>query len=149
MLTAAGLKVGTITYLDDPERPAGIIDTEPSGHTLVGTAVALRVNRTSNQPETQRDSNLDTGFASEAEPVESLEGSRSIPFTFDPVRLGLRTLTDREYELRLVVSDDEGERVVIERQVPAGESVSTVVTVFGEALLQTYINDVFFQAWSP
>jgi beta-lactam-binding protein with PASTA domain len=149
MLSAAGLEVGTVTYLDDPERPAGIVSTEPTGHTLVGTAIALHVNRISDQSDTPRGSILGEPATSEEETEESIQGRRSIPFTFDPVRLGLRTLTDSEYELRLVVNDNEGERVVIERQVPAGQSVSTVVTVFGDALLQTYINDVFFQAWSP
>lgn len=78
------------------------------------------------------------------------EGGRLIPFTFDPTVLGVRSLTERDYDLRLVVRDDLGERVVLDRRVAAGEAVRTTVVVRGEEpLLQTYVNDVFFQAWRP
>lgn len=74
---------------------------------------------------------------------------RRVSVTFDPANLGVRSLLERDYDLRLVVQDDNGERTVIDRRVGAGESVSAVVLVEGDAMLQTYINGVFFQAWRP
>ena len=78
------------------------------------------------------------------------QSGRLIPFTFDPATLGVRSLLERDYDLRLVVRDDGGERAVLDRRVPAGQAVRTTVVVRGdEPLLQTYVNDVFFQAWRP
>lgn len=74
---------------------------------------------------------------------------RRVSVTFDPATLGVRSLLERDYDLRLVVQDDNGERTAIDRRVGAGESVSAIVVVEGDAMLQTYINDVFFQAWRP
>src|SRR5690625_2493550 len=85
----------------------------------------------------------------EPEQEELPEGARRIPVTFDPTNLGVRALLEDEYDLRLVVQDEQGERVVIDQRVPAGEVVRDDVIVYGDALLQTYINGVFFQAWRP
>ena len=73
-----------------------------------------------------------------------------MPFSFDPTHMGVRKLLEEPYQLRVVVSDERGERVVLDRRVAAGERVTTSVPVYGqEAMLQTYIDDVFFQAWRP
>jgi beta-lactam-binding protein with PASTA domain len=76
-------------------------------------------------------------------------GGRRVTVTFDPATLGVRSLLERSYDLRLVVKDETGERTVLDRRVRAGEKVSVVVIVRGDALLQTFINGVFFQAWRP
>ena len=75
--------------------------------------------------------------------------TRTIPFTFDPTNLGMGSLANRDYKLALKVIDDEGERTVFEEVVPPGGIVSTNVTVYGDALLQTYLNDDLFQVWNP
>ena len=63
--------------------------------------------------------------------------------------MGVRRLLEQPYQLRLVISDDRGERTALDQRLDAGEVVSTTVVVYGEAMLQTYIDDVFFQAWRP
>ena len=75
--------------------------------------------------------------------------ARTLPFTFDPTNLGMGSLANRDYKLALRVIDDEGERTIFEEIVPPGGIVSTSVTVYGDALLQTYLNDILFQAWNP
>lgn len=78
------------------------------------------------------------------------DGSRTIPFRFEPAAVGIASLMREPYRLRLVVSDDEGERVEFDRQLAAGEGLAVPVRVVGdEPLLQTFINDLFFQAWRP
>lgn len=77
------------------------------------------------------------------------DGGRVVPFAFDPGRLGVASLTRNDYALRLVVRDADGERTALEGIVPAGEAVFADVRVAGDALLQTYVNDIFFQAWAP
>ena len=95
---------------------------------------------------------LDRAGTDEGDRVEEFDlepSGRRVSVTFDPATLGVRSLLERDYDLRLVVQDDNGERTVIDRRVDAGEPVSAVVMIEGDALLQTYINDVFFQAWRP
>ena len=75
--------------------------------------------------------------------------ARTLPFTFDPTNLGMGSLANRDYKLALRVVDDQGERTVFEEVVPPGGIVTTSVTVYGDALLQTYLNDILFQAWNP
>jgi beta-lactam-binding protein with PASTA domain len=78
------------------------------------------------------------------------DGSRIIPFRFDPAQVGVASLTREPYELRLVVEDAQGRRTVFDRRLAAGEGVAVPVQVFGdEPLLQTFVNDSFFQAWRP
>lgn len=78
------------------------------------------------------------------------DGSRIIPFRFDPASVGIASLAREAYALRLVISDDEGERVAFDRELAAGERVEISVRVVGdEAMLQTFINGSFFQAWRP
>ncbi|HZW98562.1 MAG TPA: hypothetical protein VFF10_00745, partial [Trueperaceae bacterium] len=77
-------------------------------------------------------------------------GSRTIPFTFDPTFMGVRRLLEEPYRLQLIVSDERGERTVFDEELDPGEVASTSVPVYGpDALLQTYIDGVFFQAWRP
>jgi hypothetical protein len=78
------------------------------------------------------------------------DGSRIIPFRFDPASVGIASLAREAYALRLVIADDEGERVAFDRELAAGERVEIPVRVVGdEAMLQTFINGSFFQAWRP
>jgi len=160
LLLAAGLEIGDVRQLDDPELPAGVVTVEPAGYTLKGTPVLLEVN--GSEP---LDTTIDP-FASPGEPsfptgpsdsagnlsIGSEVGEplfRTVPFSFDPEMLGVRSLMDSDYQLRLIVVDDRGERTVLDRLVGAGQSVSTTITIYGDAILQTFINDIFFQAWSP
>jgi beta-lactam-binding protein with PASTA domain len=78
------------------------------------------------------------------------DGSRIIPFRFDPAQVGVASLTRDPYRLRVVVNDDQGERIVLDRRLEAGEGVAISVQIYGdEPLLQTFVNDSFFQAWRP
>ncbi|MEX2501126.1 MAG: PASTA domain-containing protein [Trueperaceae bacterium] len=171
-LSAAGLRLGPVEVTYDPDRPQGVLETLPSGTTVAGAFVALVVNApegsevdlgpdpdraiVTNENDTSPDrfdserellagGNDDDG---DGEPLP--EGARRVPFHFDPSVLGVRSLMQESYQLRLVVRDDSGERDVLQRQVPGGEAVDVQVVVHGdEALLQTYVNGVFFQAWRP
>lgn len=178
-LQAAQLRLGQITYVDDPEQPQGVVGVTPTGYTLPGTPILLTINGQEPTPLTGFEwpplggsdgaSSGDSG-ASGAEQQGSVaggsesqgvtipgtnvqlqaDGSRVVPFTFDPTFMGVRRLLEQPYSLRLVVSDDRGERSVLDTVAQPGEIVSASVTVYGdEALLQTYIDEVFFQAWRP
>jgi beta-lactam-binding protein with PASTA domain len=176
LLRAQGLTVGALSYIDDPEQPSGVVSYQPVGYTLSGSPISIVINgderleaeppselfddvtrpTTTRPPSTASpirpitgtpSSQADTSATTEADAVP--EGGRTIPFNFDPVSQGLRSLESQPYKLTLVVSDDRGERTVIDRNLAAGEGVRETVTVFGDALLQTYINDLLFQAWNP
>ncbi|HZJ10012.1 MAG TPA: PASTA domain-containing protein [Trueperaceae bacterium] len=167
-LRAAQLAVGQITYVQDPSKPEGVVAVQPTGYTLPGTPVLLTINGEPNAfafPDSTSPlpgvddvtpgvvdrppgAGLDAGQADR--PAGPADGARQVPFTFDPTFMGVRRLLEEPYQLRLVITDDRGERTVLDRSLAAGEILSTTVDVYGEeAMLQTYIDDVFFQAWRP
>lgn len=167
-LRAAQLAVGQITYVQDPTKPQGVVAVQPTGYTLPGTPVLLTINgepdtfafpdRGSLQPgmddltpgAVDSPSRSGAGAGQADAGATPVDGVRQVPFTFDPTFMGVRRLLEEPYQLRLVVTDDRGERTVLDRSLAAGEVASTTVDVYGEeALLQTYIDDVFFQAWRP
>lgn len=166
LLRAAGLGLGELHYVDNPDLPSGtVVETSPSAYTLRGMPVSLTLNAPSGAFDDLRRETAELELAIDEDDGE-LEGEsgpttleaeldgledmgRRVSVTFDPAALGVRALLERDYDLRLLVEDDAGERTVIDRRVRAGETVSAVVLVEGDALLQTYINGVFFQAWRP
>jgi serine/threonine-protein kinase len=150
-LRSAGLSIGPVETVRRDDVPRGVVGTRPSGLTVAGAPVTLIVNRADGEAPS------DGGFADGGDgggdggdPFDIGDGARTVPFRFDPGELGVRSLVEQPYRLRLVVRDDDGERTVFDRTVPAGDEVRTNVIVRGEApLLQTYVNGVFFQAWRP
>ncbi len=166
-LRAAQLALGPVHFVDDPTRAAGVVEVRPAGFTVVGSPVALVVNGP--VPAADRPGIVGGEFDLELPPGRDDEpataeleipapgttlvqpdGSRLIPFRFDPSLVGVAALTREPFRLTLVVSDDSGERTVLDRDFEAGESVVTSVQVVGdEPLLQTFINGSFFQAWRP
>ncbi len=87
--------------------------------------------------------------AEDTAPVAASDNSRQIPFNFDPSFLGVASLNEQAYRFKLVTIDERGERILLERVVNPGDAVSASLTIYGEATLQTYINDILFQAWNP
>lgn len=77
------------------------------------------------------------------------DGARIVNFAFDPTFLGIPRLLNEPYELELIVQDDRGERSLFKTMADAGRPVASLIPVYGDAMLQTYIDGVFFQAWSP
>lgn len=173
-LQAAQLRVGPITYVDDPEQPQGVLAVSPTGYTLPGTPILMTINGAEPAPLPGFDLPLGDGGGTDGIGVDpgistnqggtqtgtetipgtnsqlQSDGSRVVPFNFDPTFMGVRRLLEQQYSLRLVISDDRGERTVVDTLAQPGEVVSASVTVYGdEALLQTYIDGVFFQAWRP
>ena len=146
LLRMAGLKLGRVSFIQTDESPTGVTAFEPVGYTLSGSPVTLVVNSseagallltptdtTMRQPETT------------ASPSPSRTNGRVVPFTFDPHQVGIT----REFNLRLVIVDNGGERTVLDRRVEPGQTVSTAITIFGDAQLQTFIDNQLYQAWSP
>ena len=165
-IRAAQLSLGPVRFVDDPTRPAGVVEVRPSGFTVVGSPVALVVNGpVADDPVVPFEPTITLGENDSAngdddepevfvpEPGTTAvqdDGSRLIPFRFDPSQVGVASLTREPYRLTLVVSDAAGERTVLDRELGAGEGVVTSVRVEGdEPLLQTFINGSFFQAWRP
>ncbi len=166
-LRAAQLALGPVHFIDDVTRPAGVVEVRPGGYTVVGSPVALVVNGPVADVDRPGFTFGDTDPAPLADEDDApivvepdvpapgtialqADGSRLIPFRFDPSQVGVAALTREAYRLTLVVSDDAGERTVLDRDLEAGESVVTSVQVVGdEPLLQTFINGSFFQAWRP
>ncbi|CAN5684690.1 hypothetical protein BH23DEI1_BH23DEI1_13910 [soil metagenome] len=92
----------------------------------------------------------DDGVPAPGTTVVQADGSRIIPFRFDPAYVGVASLTRNAYSLRLVVNDAQGERTVLDRRLAAGEGVAIGVEVHGDGpVLTSYVNDSFFQMWSP
>jgi hypothetical protein len=148
-LRSAGLAIGPVETVRRDDLPGGVVETRPAGLTVAGAPVALVVNRAAGDVPTRGDEALGEDRDERPDLVVG-DGARTVPFRFDPSELGVRILTEQAYRLRLVVRDDEGERTVLDRSVPAGQEVRATVRVRGEApLLQTYVNGVFFQAWRP
>ncbi len=156
-LEAAQLRIGHVAYVQQSDKPQGVMKVEPSGYTLPGTPVQLTVNGTPGANDLQSsgagNGPSSTGAGSGANGgsgAASSGGTRTVPFTFDPRSMGLKRLMDHAYQLKLVVRDAQGERTVLDRAMKAGESFVMTVQVHGsDALLQTYIDGVFFQAWRP
>ena len=167
-LRAAQLALGPVRFIDDDTRSAGVVEVRPAGYTVVGSPVALVVNGPvadadrpgfslgDTDPAPLENGDDDAPSVVEADvPAPGTialqaDGSRLIPFRFDPAQVGVASLTREAYRLTLVVNDDAGERTVLDRELEAGESVVTSVQVVGdEPLLQTFINGSFFQAWRP
>ena len=171
LLDASGLALGPVTYIADPAQPGGVVSFEPNGYTLTGSPVGLTLN-SAGAPLTDLPTPLNpegtvplppdpaattslgepsaTGFAgssTDASPP-SAPGSRTIPFTFDPVQQGLN-LNTGDYKFTLKIVDDQGERTLYDAVVGPDETVNLSVTVYGEAQLQIFINDNIYQAWSP
>ena len=81
-------------------------------------------------------------------PTVSSDGSRDLPFVFDPKQQGIAALMEQSYNLRLEVQDDRGQRELFNRMMSAGEGVNASYKVYGEAQVQAFINDILYQAWS-
>jgi eukaryotic-like serine/threonine-protein kinase len=171
-LRGAQLEVGPVRRIDDPSLPTGVVEVRPAGYTVAGSAIALTVNGAAQpgDPDAVSDADLIADGPASFGPVVPPEvptiedvrvpdpgtsqiqddGSRVIPFRFEPATVGVASLMREPYRLRLVVADDEGERTVFDRQLAAGEALAVPVRVVGdEPLLQTFLNGSFFQAWRP
>jgi beta-lactam-binding protein with PASTA domain len=176
-LRAAQLDLGAVQRIEDPSLPEGVVEARPAGYTVVGSPVSLVVNGPAVVEDRPFDAFSDprpSGIGVDAGPppgpddvdpgdgppaddvpapgttVVQADGSRLIPFRFDPASVGVASLTREPYRLTLVVADAEGERTVLDRDLAAGEGVSVSVRVVGdEPLVQTFINGSFFQAWRP
>ena len=193
-LRRAGLSLGNILYIDDPEQPPGIVSFAPSGYTLRGSPVEVTINRLglnesisdirtpasggsdldfpptagigpsipdedaqgsiSVRPSSRPDSadTLNTASPDTASPrvsVAQADGGRLIDFRFDPATSGIPSLAGKPVRLRLEVEDERGERILFDQNVPAGQNVNLPVTVYGDATLREYINDILFRSWNP
>lgn len=174
-LRAAQLQVGAVRRVEDATLPEGVVEAVPSGYTVAGSPIALTVNGAPTPAdfgiggddrlrpfgdEPSRDPLEDDRLEAASTPEEVVpapgtsrveaDGARVIPFRFDPATVGVASLTREPYRLTVVLSDGEGERTVLDRDLAAGEGVEISVRVVGdEPLLQTFINDSFFQAWRP
>lgn len=164
-LRAAGLELGWVNYIEDEEQDEGIVAFRPEGHTLPGTPVTVTVNgvaegenvaladdRLAAGPGDREERDFPPGLGVTRQPLaadddELEDGARRVPFRFDPAAYGLPQ--DQSFEFRLEVSDEEGDRTLIERTLRPGDSVDTLILLYDQAVLQIYINDSLFSAWSP
>jgi hypothetical protein len=69
-----------------------------------------------------------------------------IPYTFDPKQLGISDLLENPYQLRLEVQDNQGQRDAFNETVPAGQTIRVPLTLYGEAYIQIFVNDILFMA---
>lgn len=153
MLRAAGLEVAWVDYIDDADKPPGVVEVRPSGYTLPGTPMAVTVNGAAAGENvllpTDRPSEPAPPTAPVAQPPAPppTPAGRTVPINFNPSDYGF--LRGQEYRFELVVLDDHGQRTVIDRVVPPDRSVNTSVQVQGQAEIQISINGQLFTAWSP
>lgn len=74
-------------------------------------------------------------------------GGRAIPIAYDPADYSF--LQGRAYEFQVEVTDEEGSRVALSRQMGPDEPVEDSVTVYGEAELRMYIDGQIILAYNP
>lgn len=85
-----------------------------------------------------------------SQPVVNNGTGRGVPINFSPASYTF--LQGRSVRYRLVVADTQGERTVIDEVLSSSESISETITVygtFGEVSIRTYIDDEYFQGWTP
>lgn len=171
-LQAAGLRVGwVVPETFDPAKPRGVLAVTPADHTLWGTPVTLRTNgnagtyrvrepapppgpfaalgRVTAQPNAPRQpSGVATapGRTGRAASPLPASGGREVPINVDPATYSF--LQGRAYELRVEVTDDAGDRVVLDRSLGPDEVVDDVVTVYGETELRMYIDGQIILAYN-
>jgi beta-lactam-binding protein with PASTA domain len=167
-LQQAGLKVLDVRVTQRSDRPAGVTTVAPDGMTVEQAGVIMTLNRPPDAPETPTsveapmaeptvagsvqdapDQALPATIQATA-PLRQSPTERRVDFRFDPDDVSLSSLQTQPYRLELVVEDAGGRRSLFDTRVPGGTAVEATVFVEGdEALLQTFVNGVFFQAWRP
>jgi beta-lactam-binding protein with PASTA domain len=166
-LRNAGLTIGVMTFINDPAQVSGVVTYSPSQYTLANSPVMLTINGPVQSLPTvqpQQDPNQPPQVVlqgspnqAQATPTPSVptatvnpDGSREVPFSFDPGQWGISQLMDQDYKLRVSANDVQGEgRELINRTVPAGQPVSATLKIYGEATVQIYINELLFSAYNP
>lgn len=160
-LQASQLRVGNVTWVQRADVPQGVVEAAPSSYTVPGTPIELTVNGTPGDTPLPTFPNAGNGGLPNAPGSGAAPGqqeqrpsaggaTRTVPFVFNPANMGVKRLMEKPYQLKLVVTDADGERTVLDRTLQPGQGVTTSVTVNGDSpLLQTYIDGVFFQAWRP
>lgn len=161
-LRSAGLRVVWVSEDPyDPAEPRGVSEISPSGHTLRGTPVSLRVNGSagsfrpdpSGVGQVGQDAGPNGAARNDNDMSENAQQSgrsdgRTIPINFDPAIYG-SFLRGKPYDFRLDVTDAEGERTVIDRSMTADTPVEGSVEVYGEAELRMFIDGQIVLAFNP
>ena len=155
-LQAAGLRVGWISEdTFDPAQPRGVLEVTPPDYTLWGTPVTLRTNGNAGDyralepvpPRASPPAPVVGPPQNQARtPAPLADGGFEIPIFLDPSYYSF--LQGRPYEYRVEVSDDAGDRVVLNRSAAADEVIEETVTVYGVAEVRTYIDDDIISAYN-
>jgi len=131
VLQRAGLKPGTEEAVYSETVPAGrVIDQSPPGGERVekGTVVHLRISQGSRTPRSP----------SEPEP----EGASAAP---EEIRMGVVKITVPAHpemqQVKIVVRDEQGERVVYDQLHLAGDTIAEPVEGVGESVVEVYLNE--------
>ncbi len=104
------------------------------------------ITNLANPAQTPTNTNTEANTAANA--INNLDPSaRNVTIRFNPNNYGF--LQSQENLFQLIVSDDRGEREIINRLLREGDTIDTVITIYGRAELRTYINNNLFQAWNP
>jgi beta-lactam-binding protein with PASTA domain len=179
-LQNAGLVIGPVSFINDPAQVGGIVEYKPKNYTLAGAPVQLTFNGfeaipqalpqtpgtqtppAATQPAQTQPAVVPQGPPQGAEvPAASAptsvptatanpDGSREVPFAFDPGQWGISQLMEQNYNLRVTVDDEQGEkRELLNRTVSAGQPVSASLKIYGQATIQIYINELLFSAYNP
>lgn len=166
-LQAAGLRVGQVTADPfDPTKPRGVSTVQPDAYTLWDTAVELHTNGNAGSytalapalPPARTGPRVGqpgpgriTGGQNAGGPNPALNlpatGGRVISIDYDPANYSF--LQGRAYKLKVEVTDDEGTRVALEREMGPDEAVDDTVTVYGETELRMYIDGQIILAYNP
>jgi beta-lactam-binding protein with PASTA domain len=139
-----------LDLVDVDRLPTDHRDSTPLAPRLGGPGGDAVLDPTAGAPADPAPGRADDGVPAPGTTVDRGDGSRLIPFRFDPALVGVASLMRDPYRLTLIVSDDRGERTVFDRELRPGESVALSLEIHGDdPLLQTFVNDSFFQAWRP
>lgn len=167
-LQQAGLNVLDVRVTQRSDRAAGVIAVAPDGMTVEQAGVIMTVNRPPEVPQTAPSAEAPEAAPAQEEkppdaptqaapatiqataPLRQSPTERRVDFRFDPTDVSLASLQTQPYRLELVVEDAAGRRSLFDTRVPGGTAVEATVFVEGDdALLQTFVNGLFFQAWRP
>ena len=163
-LQNAGLVIGVVNFIQDPAQAGGVVQYKPSRYTLANSPIEITFNGyeaipsqqpllTPSQPNEsaqtvpQGPPNQAQTLPNATSTAPSTDGSSDYPFTFDPNQYQITQLVEQDYNLRVKVEDDQGERDLLNQRVRAGQSVTASLKVYGDASFQMYVNDILFMAW--
>lgn len=176
-LQASGLRVGEVTSKPfDASKPRGVLSYYPEGYTLWGADVELVTNGEPGRftvgqpllpgapataipkpnvgviiaggvPEAPAQPTQPPVIGAAEQRTLNLPGGREVPIFYDPNNYAF--LKDRPYQFKVEVTDTQGSRVALERNMPANQAVQDTIVIYGKTELRMFIDGQIVLVYNP